>query len=124
MKRNWDTIREILLRLERDAPEDPPVPDDRAEETSYHVDLLIEAGLVTAPAAEVSGPGMRPFTAMRLTWEGHEFLDTVRSDMVWQRTKRAFAASGLAMTIDLIRTVAANIAASMLKSPMSGGRGV
>ena len=120
MKRNWDTIRDILLRLEEAAPGESAFPEERAEEVSYHLDLLIEAGLVMGPAANVSGPGTRPLAAMRLTWQGHEFLDTVRSDMVWQRTKRSFAASGLAMTIDLIRTVAADIAASMLKSPMSG----
>jgi hypothetical protein len=120
MKRDWDTIREILLRLDAAAPGEVLFPEDRAEEAAYHVDLLIEAGLVTGPSAGVPGPGTRPLAAMRLTWQGHEFLDTVRSDMVWQRTKRSFAASGLAMTTDLIRSVAANIAASMLKSPMSG----
>jgi hypothetical protein len=120
MKRNWDAIREILLRLEEAMPGEPPFSEDRASEAAYQLDLLIEAGLVTGPAAKASGPGSPPFAAMRLTWQGHEFLDVIRSDMVWQRTKRSFAASGLAMTLDLIRTVAANIAASMLKSPMSG----
>jgi hypothetical protein len=50
MKRNWDTIREILTLLE-DKNEQKGVlrlsdfQPERAAEISYHVELLIEAGL-------------------------------------------------------------------------------
>jgi len=48
MRRNWDTIREILTRLE-DLPDTDSIlrlsdfPAERNYEISYHVELLIEA---------------------------------------------------------------------------------
>ena len=51
MKRNWDTIREILIKLEEMPPEKGSLhlsdfPPERNHEFSYHVELLIEAGLI------------------------------------------------------------------------------
>ena len=31
--------------------------------------------------------GTTDFHVLRLTWAGHEFLDQVRSDTVWEKTK-------------------------------------
>ncbi|CAH1388103.1 DUF2513 domain-containing protein [Candidatus Nitrotoga sp. M5] len=51
MNRNWDTIREILTRLEELPNTDSVLQlsdftTDQAFEYSYHTELLIEAGLV------------------------------------------------------------------------------
>lgn len=54
------------------------------------------------------------FTASRLTWTGHEFLDAIRSDTVWNKTKQTFSSKGLDMTFDLIKTVAAGVTTSLL----------
>jgi hypothetical protein len=125
MKRNWDTIREILTRLEEVTPEEHSLrllsfPSEHAVEMSYHMELLMEAGLVNGQMSKTIGPGPHDFLAIRLTWQGHEFLDAIRSDTVWQKTKKSFIGSGLSMTLDLVKSVAADIAASLLKSPMTG----
>lgn len=72
MKRNWDTIREVLVRLEETTPEEGHVrlssfPEERAQEVSYHVELLMEAGLIHGQMAKTMGPGPHDFFAMRLT---------------------------------------------------------
>ncbi|MCG2748032.1 MAG: DUF2513 domain-containing protein [Desulfobulbaceae bacterium] len=57
MKRNWDTIREILTRLEEDTLDESCLqlsnfPPERAAEISYHMELLMEAKLVSGQMSE------------------------------------------------------------------------
>lgn len=121
MKRNWDTIREILTRLE-ELPDTDQIlrlgdfPPERAFEVSYHTELLIEAGLVEGQMSRTLDGGATQFMAQRLTWGGHEFLDAVRSDTVWSKTKRAFATNGVTMTFDLVKSVAADITTALIRS--------
>jgi hypothetical protein len=121
MERNWDTIREILIKLEEMEPERgclrlSDFPSDKAYEYSYHVELLMEAGLIHGEMSKTLGTHANDFLAIRLTWGGHEFLDAVRSDTVWNKAKDSFIKSGLSMTLDLVKSVASDIAAACLKS--------
>jgi len=124
MKRNWDTIREVLTHLEEVTPDRSlqlsNFPSERAAEISYHMELLMEAGLVNGQMSKILGTGPHNFLALRLTWQGHEFLDTIRSDTVWQKTQKSFTGSGISMTFDLVKSVAVDIAASLLKSAITG----
>lgn len=125
MKRNWDTIREILVRIEEMAPDESPLQldafqDDRAAEISYHMELLLEAGLVKGRMIRLLDPGPANFFASRLTWQGHEWLAAVRSDTVWQKAKKSFVSSGMAMTFDLVKSVAGDIAAASIKAALNG----
>ena len=125
MKRDWDIIREILIRLEEATSEDDCLrlsnfPQERAQEISYHVELLMEAGLINGQLAKTLGPGPYDFFAERLTWNGHEFLDVIKNDTIWQKTKSSFVAKGLSMTFDLVKSVAVDIASALLKTTISG----
>lgn len=118
MKRNWDTIREILTMLEE--REGPVVlrdfPSERSAEISYNVEIMIEAGLVVGQISKAIGPGIKDFVLSRLTWDGHDFLDTIRSDSVWQKTKKSFLESGLSMSFELVKSVATDIATTFIKT--------
>ena len=125
MKRNWDIIREILTRLEEmpdtDSVLQPPnFPSEKAFEYSYHAKLLIEAGLVDGKMSRTLGGGPTYFFIQRLTWNGHEFLDSIRSDTVWEKTKRTFAEKGVDMTFDLVKSVATDIAAVLIRGATGG----
>ena len=125
MKRNWDTIREILIKFEELDPEKGSLqlsdfPTDQAYEYSYHVELLIDAGLIYGQMTKTMGRHAQGFLAHRLTWEGHELLDTIRSDNVWNKTKNSFIKGGLSMTFDLVKSVATDIAGAVLKSTLTG----
>ena len=94
MKRDWDMIRDMLTRLEELPSRDKTLgPADFAPESqalaSYHAELLIEAGLVEGHLSKTIGPGTKHFLLRRLTWPGHEFLDSIRSDTVWNKTKKS-----------------------------------
>jgi hypothetical protein len=125
MKRNWDTIRGILILLEEKKAEEHALrlsnfPKERSSETSYHVELLIEAGLVHGQMSKTIGAKVRDFTAIRLTWQGHELLDAIKNDTVWNKTKESFISKGLSMSFDLVKSVAIKIASEYLKTTING----
>jgi uncharacterized protein DUF2513 len=97
VKRDMELVRDILFAVE--ASEEIPhgwinleVPERTEVETSYHVVLMAEAGLIEAQnLSSSSGYLVMP---KRLTWHGHEFLDATREPEVWRRTKEGAAKVG------------------------------
>ena len=89
MKLNKDLVRKILLAVE--AHEEPEglvaleMNKPSAEMISYHVRLLDEAGLLDA--IDTGGMNCFKWQPTRLTYEGHEFLNIIRDDEVWELIK-------------------------------------
>ena len=84
MKRNMDKVRSVLLALEEiegafiTALKAAPLGDTKDwAETIEYLRLLESAGYV-----ENSGR-----SSYRMTWAGHEFLETVRDPEIWSKTK-------------------------------------
>lgn len=118
MQRDWDVIREILVRLEEKGPDDQGLRavdfgEHRSEIVAYNAYLLHKAGLIDAEILETDA-GPDDFIGLRLTFEGHELLDAIRSDTVWQKTKESFAAKGVSMTLDLVKDIAVKFAAELM----------
>jgi hypothetical protein len=91
MKRDMDLIRAILFRIERSDTTGSGRPDviferHSQEKVSYHVLLAAQAGFIKARDLTNSGSKLdvRP---IHLTWAGHEFIDAVRSDTLWEKAK-------------------------------------
>jgi hypothetical protein len=119
MKRNWETIRQLLVKVEEcTLPADTvrlgDFPDERAAEISYHMALLMEAGLVEGSMVQTIGPEVKDFIATRLSWAGHELIDSIRSDTVWERTKKRFRDAGIEMSIELVKEAAQAVAKGLL----------
>ena len=99
MKLDKDLVREILLAVEA-SEEDPlgwiqvDLEGREALEISYHVMLLHEAGLIVGQ--DLSTYDGLEWLPKRLTYKGHEFLDTVRDGEVWRRTKAGAEKAGVA----------------------------
>lgn len=99
MKLDKDLVREILLIVEA-SKEDPlgwtqvELEGREALEISYHVMLLHEAGLIVGQ--DLSTYDGLEWLPKRLTYKGHEFLDTVRDGEVWRRTKAGAEKAGVA----------------------------
>lgn len=89
MHRNLDLCRQILLTLEARDPgaqvfNFASFGVDEAT-VNCHIELLHEAGLLQAIISDgFDGLSTRP---LRLTWQGHDFLDACRSDSTWQKAK-------------------------------------
>lgn len=112
MKRDWDVIREILQKTEELEPnkmlELEDFKDKDAYLVSYQVRILLEASLIDAVLSEVMGNEPKNFFIIRLTWEGHEFLDSIRNDSIWMKTKSKILEKGGSMTFDVVNAVALN----------------
>jgi Hypothetical protein (DUF2513) len=100
MKFDKDLARGILLAVEaNDDPFDLGIDvsgqlEASRMEIAYHVLLFEEAGFLNA--VEFSQDGERRRFPTRLTYEGHEFLDTVRDNEIWRHTKETARSAGVA----------------------------
>jgi DNA-binding transcriptional ArsR family regulator len=102
MKRDMDLIRNLLLVVE--ASEQPVVyiadlmvaerlQGMEQSDIDFHLKLLIEAGLIDGNKKQgLSTVGN--WYVRRLTWDGHEFLDTIRDPEIWRKTKEGASAAG------------------------------
>ena len=106
MKRDMDYIRELLLEIEggRDYFEtlsknetdvlgietDESLDEIAGKKRALHLDLLAEAGLIRL--THVGGGG--GYYVERPTWDGYEFIETMRDPTIWSRTKGAAGKAG------------------------------
>lgn len=105
MRRDMDVIRNIVLAVSDASGPVNSVEGVSPEDFSPHAQLLAEAGLIEAA---IMPPGKRVATdavIFRLTWDGHEFADSVRSPEVWAKTKKGAEAVG-SITVDLLKDLA------------------
>jgi hypothetical protein len=114
MKLDKDMVHEILLDIEAcDKPEgliELHIDDRSPEEISYHVRLLDEAGLLAA--LDTGGLDRFRWQPLRLTYQEHEFLDTVRDGEIWRRTKAGAdkaGVAGLGMLFDVAKAVGKHV---------------
>ena len=122
MKRDWELIRILLEKVE-------DLPDTRSkllagkvaghlgitEDTiNYHLWLLLDAGLIEGACAGKPGRGTTLLCCgQALTWKGHEFLDTVRSDTAWNRIKRWLNEEGFELSFEAIVAAGRAVIASV-----------
>src|SRR4051794_2872744 len=79
MRRNMDLCRQILFDLEGAPPlglKTIKMEGHTDEEVSYHIYLLASAGLIEGKDGS-SSSGYKWY-ALRITWDGQQFLDAVR----------------------------------------------
>ena len=117
MKRDMDLIRDILMKIEGgqlaftaissdmasrlDIPLETPMSEEEADQLRGHLDLLEQGEFIEIEARY--GGGL--YQIKGLTWQGHEFLGSVRDPEIWAKTKKgAEAARGF--TVDLLKDLA------------------
>ncbi|WP_426154168.1 DUF2513 domain-containing protein [Pseudomonas sp. DC3000-4b1] len=99
MKLDKDLVREILLTLESSMHPahgtlDLSFEGRTAEVISYHVLLLTEAGFLCSQSQQFLEDKSKIWKPMRLTYKGHEFLETIRDGEVWGLTKKGVEKAG------------------------------
>ena len=125
MQRNMDVIRALLLELDAQPNEDLIGAAElakklviSAEVCTYHLKLLYQAGFIEAEAmlhvaqlpkflTPKKGEGrIQSIAPSSLTWEGHEFLETVRDEEIWKKSKIGAKKIG-SLSVDIIKDIAA-----------------
>ena len=105
MKRDFDLIRRILFIIE--ASEQDPIEwveinieGKSPTEIAYHIWLLVDAGLIEGTDCS-SGEGL-DWKAQALTWEGHEFLQSIKSDNIWNKAKEKILKPSVSWTFGIL----------------------
>ena len=124
MKRDMELIRKLLIQIEEKYvdvwldPSEVAIESYDFETIAYHCSILHDAGFVYDYKGQYANNRLHFFAVSRLTWEGHEFLDKIRSDTVWNRTKSIMVKEGLPFAIDVIKEIASAVTTSMVKSAL------
>jgi hypothetical protein len=120
MKRDLDLVRELMLKIEA-LPAGPTVQYrmDEVEDPVLlaHLEMLIAGGLVNGRISQTRGARGDVMSISGLTWEGHEWIETVRSPAVWDRTKTTLSEKGGALSFELAKAVATQILRARLGLP-------
>jgi hypothetical protein len=106
MKRDIDLARQLLLEIEHRGVEcslsvlRPGQGEDVDQRVRYHLRLLIDAGLLKEVDRTKSG-----VPCVRLTHEGHELIELIRSDVRWREAKWACQERTGGLSLIVIRQV-------------------
>ena len=111
MKRDMDLVRKILMKLENAhynmSDIDLKIEGYNREEVSYHIMLLSEAGLIEARNnSSYSKSEWRP---IRLTWEGHEFVEASRDEDRWIKAKQIIKERGGGVAFEVVKMILMNL---------------
>lgn len=118
MRRDWSLVRQILLQVDGLESSGVTLRPDAVqgydtELVSYHFRLLDEAGLIRADCAKTLGAPLYCL-ASSLTWSGHELLDQIRRETVWNRTLGLLRERGLDVSLHALKTAAARVVVDLL----------
>lgn len=108
MKRDMDLIRLILLEIESSEYEEIEnfnIHGCDMSSIKYNGELLLQAGLIDKFYEDSIGE----LNAGKLTWDGCDYLDKIRDNSVWKKTKDIITQKGLPLVIDTIKTVSTAI---------------
>jgi hypothetical protein len=105
VKRDFALIRAILLDLEAAKPR---TTWTKFEYEGYsdsvvieHLEILIESGLIVGRIVETLDDSGTPMIS-RLSWTGHDFLDAMRDETIWNRAKNTILKRAGGITFDIL----------------------
>lgn len=84
------------------------------QDIAYTLYLLNEAGYIDCNIIEANG-GIVDIFVYRLTYSGHEFLDTIKADNVWKKIKSALTSAG-SISLPVIHSLGSHYALEYLKN--------
>lgn len=112
MIRDMDLVRKILFSIEDSKPFEKiinlSIDGYDMQEIAYHCEMLYNAGYIKDYDASTCDTvdGVFGFWVRDLTWDGQDFIETIRQDSIWNKTKTAIKNKGLPLVVDTIKTIA------------------
>ena len=120
MKRNMDLIREILLFIEEKHEYGPVygfiIPDHSINEIAYHCKLLYEHGFIDSYEDLPGDEEAQDIAVGGLTWEGADYLEQIRDNTLWGKTKRTMKEKGIPLTVEFVKETINAIVATAISS--------
>ena len=123
MERNMDLCRLILFKIEAEYRSTSlynlNIDGFDLDKVAYHCKILADAGLLDSFAPTYGDDRIYTFSVGSLTWAGHDFLDKIRENTMWNRTKNKIKENALPMTLEIIKSVATNLINDQIKNMFS-----
>lgn len=126
MQRDMELIRKILFTIEDKyidtwmSSSEIQIDGYDMKTIGYHCAILHDAGLVSNYKGQYGDNELQFFGVGRLTWCGHELLDKIKSDTVWNKTKDTIQKKGIPFVLDAVKEIATAITAAMVQSAITG----
>lgn len=111
MKRDFDLIRDIMLRIEASDKESFFTDDfldltDDERKLCYNIHLMYEAGLIEASEISIPGNLMPEYRIYWLSNTGCDFLGDIRNQSIWLKTKSTLENFGSSVALDMVSYIA------------------
>lgn len=114
MKRNWNIVREILEQIEGNtlasyvrSGDFLKNPDVESKDDFFgHLEILIDSGIIKHATVERNAAGEFEFWDLRgvfITMQGHDLLDSLRDEKVWNRIKKRAQTAGVSLSWEFIK---------------------
>lgn len=132
MKLNADCVRDLLLTLEEESRYDegqitnrislhtmsqfPRMQKYEENDVLYTSDKLVEAGFINFDKSTASSR-LYYSSYGQITYAGHQFLENVRSDSTWEKTKDIAQSIG-SFSINALATIAVNYISQSISKRM------
>jgi len=107
---NYDLLRYLLLKIE-DAERLPLwsryfVTDEYTEkDISFHLELLRDNNFIKSSSFHAIGSPSQ-VTVKRMTMHGHNFLESIRDDIKWEKVSEKINAYSGSISLELIKSFA------------------
>ena len=123
MRLNQDCIRTLLLYIEENLPyrgsliiNQLDLSPYSKEELLYTADKLIEAGYLNSRFAW-NMQTSHMIVVESLSYNGHKFLDTIRDDAVWSKTKNILSCFK-SVSIEVISETASKVITNLINQQL------
>lgn len=127
MKLNPDCIRDVLLYLEENlkiednhrfseitlSQLEEALPQYPNEDVFYSVYNLHQIHFIEGKINDINNMKMFFCEINNITWNGHQFLNTIRPTTVWEATKKGASKLGI-MSMHALSTIAMKIAEAIV----------
>lgn len=125
MKLNHDCVRECLLYLEKNLEFASTIDPNQLVEylkygekdIFYSLQKLQETGYIEGGISYYYGSN-QVYTQSNpirdISWEGHEYLNTIRDNKVWHKTKKV-TASLKSVPLSMVKTIATQVLIGLIK---------
>lgn len=130
MKLNPDCIRDILLYLEENLKISEnefssitfqqikcDLSNYSEEDIFYSIYNLKQIRFIEGNIKDVAGMKMCICEIQNITWNGHQFLNTIRPTSVWEATKSGASKLGI-MSMHALSTIAMKVAETIVTNPI------
>lgn len=126
MKLNHDCVRDVLLYLEDNLSygnfvhsSDLKIKSYSHEEILYCIDKLFEAGFLNCDRQTDLSSVFPWFLIKSISYDGHSFLDNIRDNNVWRKTKnitKSFTSTSINLLSNIASQVISNAIIASFKS--------